>query len=150
MTREETPGPSKVIVLADAACGDAQACKTVRNRAGVGAEVLVVAPVAATDEAWITDEDEARMAARKRLKFTIGCLQQLGLSAKGRLGDEDPIQAADDALHGFPADEIILLALPHEHSGWLGRETVNRAIDRFGDRVSYVPIADPRRTAARA
>ena len=36
-----------------------------------------------------------------------------------RVGDPDPRVAIEDALHEFPADEVVLVTRPQDKAGWL-------------------------------
>ena len=35
------------------------------------------------------------------------------------VGDSDPLQAIEDALRSFPADEVIIIILPDKSASWL-------------------------------
>jgi len=74
-------------------------------------EVLVLAP--ATNQAlaeWLSDVEEARFDAQRRLALSLGTLAAAGLDARGHVGDADPVQAVEDELRTFPADELVLVA----------------------------------------
>ena len=46
-------------------------------------------------------------------------IKQLGLKAKGEIGDSDPNVAIEDALRVFPADEIVISTHPPiARAGW--------------------------------
>ncbi|MFQ5426486.1 MAG: hypothetical protein ACE5EV_05360, partial [Gaiellales bacterium] len=77
-----------------------------RLRAPRGA-VLVVAPALNSRlRHWTSDSDEALAAARERLSLSLASLEQVGIAARGQVGDDDPLQALEDALRTFPADEV--------------------------------------------
>jgi hypothetical protein len=78
------------------------------------ADVLIVAPALNSRlRRWLSDEDEARGAARSRLEAVVDALAGSGLRVRGRVGDSDPLQAIEDALFVFPADEIVIIAQPN-------------------------------------
>jgi len=105
-------------------------------------EVLVVAPALNSRlRHWTSDEDEARAEAEARLHRCLGLLQSDGVEADGVVGDADPLQAIADALHGFPADELVIATHPPSSSHWLSRDVVERARFRFGLPVLHVEIA---------
>ena len=84
----------------------------VRSRAAADGrvEVLVVAPALNSRlRHWISDVDGARRGAEQRLQLCLDRLAVLGLDAKGLVGDSDPLQAIEDSLKLFAADEIIIL-----------------------------------------
>jgi hypothetical protein len=96
-----------------------------RNLAG---EVLVVAPAPSSRlRRWTSDVDPARRAVEARLARSLERLSAAGISARGRVGDGDPLQAIADALSTFPADEIIIATHPPDRSHWLARDLVGRA-----------------------
>ncbi len=75
---------------------------------------------------WTSDEDGAREAAQLRLDASIEQLAAVGVQAQGEIGDGDPVQAVEDALRSFPADEIVLSTHPPGRSHWLERGVVRR------------------------
>jgi hypothetical protein len=79
---------------------------------GRPSEVLVVAPAFSSRLDRLTGDQSAYDEATLRLNATLGALTELGVEAHGRLGSHDPIQATDEALREFPAEEI-LFALQH-------------------------------------
>ena len=84
----------------------------VRAEAGAeDAEVKVVAPVADLSPLdWLAnDEDEARGVAAERAKEAKTVLEPDADSVEAEVGDTDPVQAIEDALREFPADELMLV-----------------------------------------
>jgi hypothetical protein len=105
------------------------------------AEVLVVAPAVNTRlRHWTSDEDRARTEAEVRLHRCLAFLRGDGVNANGVVGDADPLQAIADALHGFPADELVIATHPPRRSHWLSRDVVARARRRFGLPVLHVSV----------
>jgi hypothetical protein len=95
------------------------------------AQVLVVAPALNSWlRHWVSDEDAARNRAQERLAAWLDRLERSGVHARGRVGDADPLQAIEDALLTFPADEIVI-AGQSERSTRLADELVARARRRF-------------------
>ena len=56
------------------------------------------------------------------------------------LGDADPIQAMEDALRTFGADEIIVSTHPEGRSHWLERGVVERARERCEAPITHVVV----------
>jgi hypothetical protein len=133
----------RVILVANETAGGAVLNTRVRQRLRAGpTEVLVVAPALNSRlRHWTSDEDKARAEAEARLHHCLGLLQGDGVEADGVVGDADPLQAIADALHGFPADELVIATHPPRGSHWLSRGVVERAQLRFGLPVLHVEIA---------
>jgi hypothetical protein len=95
------------------------------------AKVLVLAPaVNSWLRHWVSDEDAARSRAQERVAAWLDRFERIGVHARGRVGDADPLQAIEDALLTFPADEIVI-AGQSECSTRLADELVPRARGRF-------------------
>ncbi len=119
----------------------AQLHETVRVRGNGSAEVHVVSPALNSRlRHWISDVDQARHAAEDRLVKCLGRLRAAGLDARGSVGDSDPLQAIADALHFFPADEIVIATHPKERSNWLERDLVERARSRYALPIVHVVV----------
>ncbi len=112
-----------------------------RRCAGADTSVLVVAP-ALTDPVrhWVSDIDPGREAAAKRLQETLARLRELGIDARGEIGDPDPLQAVEDALRTFGADEIVISTHPPGRSSWLERAVVEQARKRFALPIIHVVV----------
>ena len=79
------------------------------------------------------DEDAARAQAARAAGGDARALEREGFAAEGDIGDGDPVQAMEDALRQFPADEVIVSTHPLGRSNWLERDVVERARERFDD-----------------
>jgi hypothetical protein len=136
------PGEKRLLVIAN----ETVAGRTLRERIGRSSEgfrteVLVVSPALnAPIKHWASDEDEARGEARNRLDESLARLRDQGISARGEVGDADPLQAIEDALRTFGADEIIISTHPEGRSNWLERGVVSGARDRFAVPITHVVV----------
>ena len=75
------------------------------------AEIRVLAPARSTFlERWATDLERARERAARDLVISVASMELAGLSAGARVGDEDLTRAVEDALAGFDATEVYLVA----------------------------------------
>ena len=75
------------------------------------AEVLVLAPAHIRFlDRWASDLDSARQAAQQTLVATVAALAKAGIAAEARVGDEDVVQAVEDALQSFPATDVVLVS----------------------------------------
>lgn len=110
-----------------------------RNR---DCEILVVTPALAGSRAshWASDVDEAIELARQRMELSLIAIDQLGLKARGEIGDSDPNIAIEDALRVFPADEIVISTHPPERSRWLEHGVVDRAREQIDLPISHVVV----------
>jgi len=92
-------------------------------------QVLVLVPARSSTLArWASDVAPARSTARDGLAVSLAALAAAGLDGVGRVGDGDVVQAVEDELHSFAADEVAILAGPG-----VGRaeiEEVRRRLDR--------------------
>src|SRR5919109_694375 len=89
---------------------------------------------------WGSDEDPARAQAQEGLEGSLARLQEEGIAARGEIGDGDPLQAIEDALRTFGADEIIISTHPEGRSNWLKRGLVERARQRFAVPITHVVV----------
>ena len=122
--------------------GQALRREIAHRMAGGDAEVFVVCPALNVSKIkhWVSDEDEARREAQERLDEVVARLAREGVPVKGDIGDADPIQAMEDALRLFPAQEAIISTHPPGRSNWLERDVVERARERFALPVSHVVV----------
>jgi hypothetical protein len=99
----------RVLVIATAEPSPA-AAERIADIAGTPVDVRLVVPVPSHRlDRWLSAEDNARHEAEARLARSAGALVAAGLPVSGSVGDSDPAQALEDELHGFPADEVLLL-----------------------------------------
>jgi hypothetical protein len=106
-----------------------------------GSGVLVVAPALNSRlKHWLSDEDDARRRAADRLALSLERLASGGIDAQGWVGDPDPVQAIDDALHLFPAERIVVATHPDSRSNWLERDLLARARQRFALPIRHLEV----------
>jgi hypothetical protein len=108
---------------------------------GYDTKVLVVTPALNSRMRTITsDVDPAREQAQQRLDASLARLRQDGIDAHGEVGDGDPLQAIEDALRTFGADQIVISTHPEGRSHWLERGVVDKAKERFAVPISHVVV----------
>ena len=130
-----------LVVANETVAGEALRNEVVRRARGGDAEVLVVAPALNTRlRHWTSDEDRARAEAQARLDASLAALAGAGVSARGQVGDDDPIQAIDDALRAFGANEIVVSTHPPGRSNWLEKDLVRRARERYDCPIAHVVV----------
>ena len=59
---------------------------------------------------------------------------------EAEVGDTDPVQAIEDALRAFPADEVLVLTHADEEAGWLEQGSAEEARERFGIPVTRLTV----------
>ncbi len=140
--RPHAEGERRILVIANETVGGRTLREMIRERSeGVRAEILVVTPALNSPlRHWASDEDDARAAAQDRLDASLARLASVGLRARGEVGDGDPLQAMEDALRTFGADEIILSTHPEGRSHWLERGVVTKARERFAVPITHVVV----------
>jgi hypothetical protein len=140
---KETPADvHHVLVVANETVAGRKLHDAVR-RATEGREsrVLVVSPALNSPlRHFVSDEDKARQAAQERLNRSLHALGDAGIDARGEVGDADPLQAIEDALRTFGADEIIISTHPEGRSNWLEKGVVSGAQRRFTVPITHVVV----------
>jgi membrane protein implicated in regulation of membrane protease activity len=136
------PGERRIVVVANETVGGEELRACIREKTqGVHAEVLVVAPALNSPlKHWVSDEDGARVAAQERLDASIARLAEFGIEARGEVGDAEPLQALEDALRTFGADEIVISTHPEGRSHWLEQGLVSQARERFEVPITHVVV----------
>ena len=141
-TRRGGEDERRILVVANETVGGETLRNCIRKKtADVAEKVLVVTPALNSPlRHWLSDEDGARAAAAERLEQSVGRLRELGIDARGEIGDADPLQAMEDALRTFGADEIIISTHPEGRSHWLERGVVSAARERFAVPITHVVV----------
>jgi hypothetical protein len=132
-----TPG---ILVIANRTCPcPALADDVARRASDPPTEVLVVAPALNSRlRYWVSDIDDAVVRAHDRVEVAVGELRARGVSARGQVGDSDPMLAIADALAKFPATEILIATHPAGQSNWLERGLIENARARFDIPITHL------------
>ncbi len=135
-------GEHRLLVVANETVAGAELLAAIKAiAASRPTEVLVVCPALNTPlRHWASDEDGARAAAAARLEASLAALAEAGISARGEIGDGDPLQAIEDALRTFAPDELLVSTHPRGRSNWLERDVVSVAGERFALPVRHVVV----------
>jgi GABA permease len=141
-TRDSAENERRILVIANETVGGDELLTILREKAsGVNEQVLVVCPALNSQvRTWASDEDGARSAAQGRLDASLARLRRHGVHAQGEVGDGDPLQAIEDALRTFGADEIVISTHPEGRSNWLERNVVGAARERFDVPITHVVV----------
>ncbi|HEY7075314.1 MAG TPA: hypothetical protein VH418_08085 [Solirubrobacteraceae bacterium] len=128
---------NRILVIANRTCPCPTLAEEVARRAP--ADVLVVAPALNSRlRHWVSDIDGAVAQAAGRLELALAALRARGLSARGEIGDANPVLAIEDAIAGFPASEIVIATLPPGESNWLERRLIEKVRARFDVPVTHL------------
>ena len=133
-TTTATPsGERRVLVIVnDTVDGPALLDAIGGDPVNAGTKVYLVAPALNSRiRHWVSDEDEARRSAEERLRSCLAELGSVGIEATGTVGDPEPLQAIEDSLRAFPADEIIVTFAAPKRAR-LPADLAERALGRFG------------------
>jgi hypothetical protein len=146
-------GTHRILVVANETMSGRGLRSEISQRSrGERTELRVVCPALNTKiKHWTNEEDQARLEAQQRLERLLTGLRGEGLEAEGTIGDDDPVQAMEDALRRFPADEVVISTHPPGRSNWLEHDVVGRAQARFDLPVTHVVVdLERERTGAQA
>jgi hypothetical protein len=131
----------RILVVANETVAGRALRSEIVNRAAAGADVLVVCPALNSPlRHWASDEDRARAQAHTRLEESLGALAEEGVEARGEVGDSDPLQAIDDAMRIFDADELVVSTHPPGRSNWLERDLITVARERYDLPLAHVVV----------
>jgi|SRR5436190_10438460 len=132
----------RILVVANETVAGRELLEHLHARAdGVDTHVLVVAPALNTRlRHLLADVDRAREEAEVRLTGSIDSLRAEGITARGAVGDSDPVRAIEDALFEFEADEIVISTHPPDRSNWLEKKTVERAREKFPQPITHIVV----------
>ena len=132
----------RILVVANETVGGHALRDVIAEKAaGRQANILVVAPAQPSPlQHLASDEDPPRAEAQQRVDSSLAKLREAGISARGEVGEADPLQAIEDALRTFGADEIVISTHPEGRSHWLERGVVTGARERFAVSITHVVV----------
>jgi hypothetical protein len=141
-TRRGDPDERRILVIANETVGGEALRERIEEHSrGHRTNLLVVTPALNSPvRTFTSDIDKAREEAQQRLDASLARLRKDGIDARGEVGDGDPLQAMEDALRTFGADEIIISTHPEGRSNWLERGVVTGARERFAVPITHVVV----------
>lgn len=117
-----------VLVLADGRVPPDELRRVVEDHAaGRPVTAYVVAPQKSSGLDRLTGDQAAYETAQEHLELTLHSLDGLAASSQGKVGAHDPLQAIEEALREFPAEEILVPAQS---------DSSQEAATKFGVRVA--------------
>jgi hypothetical protein len=137
--------PARVLVVANRTADSDEVHAALVERAQDGPiDVTLVAPAA-----WeVVDPHGGRQSASRRLNAALTRLAAAGITARGVVGDADPVVAVQDIWEAERFDEVIVATLPHHLSRWLRLDLPHR-IERLTGLPTRHVIASERSVVAR-
>ena len=127
-----------ILVLANETIAGGPLLERIRARASEHARFFVVVPQTRPRHGNVIYDEVVRDSAQVRVDLAVEFMHDLGAAASGEVGDEDPFNAAMDAVRAQPIDEIIVSTLPGSTSGWMRRDLVGRLRTETGLPVDHV------------
>jgi hypothetical protein len=123
----------RLLVATGAAVADiAELPPLVRGLIDAASDVLVITPILPGGLQWlVSDTDRARHEADERLRTVLGHMEAMDLQVEGRVGDETPLTAFDDAVDDFRPDHILIALRSSEQAGWQERGLLDKVRERF-------------------
>jgi hypothetical protein len=142
----QTMGPKLLVVAGEAAETAQELPFGIRSLLDAAAEILVVAPSLPGRLQWLmSDTDKATQRADARLRTVLGQLDELGTSAHGQLGADEPLLAFEDAIREFAPDHVLIGLRREGRDGWQERGLLDEILQRFPIPVTvFVLGADSR------
>ena len=141
VVHDDSPARKILVIANETVGGDELLTLLGAKSIDVDEQVLLVCPALNSRvRTWTSDEDPARAGAQERLDASLSRLAEAGVSARGEIGDGDPLQALEDALREFPADEIVVSTHPPGRSHWLEQGVVEQARQRYDVPITHVVV----------
>ncbi len=143
---EASDGVHRILVVADEGLTSSTFRDAIASRAKAGpTEAFVTAPVLASRLGRVTGDEASYAEAKRHLDETLRELAEIGVDASGEIGAHDPIQAADDALRVFAADELLFATHAGSDANWLEQDVVEVARSRYRLPVTHMVVDEPMR-----
>jgi hypothetical protein len=122
-----------LIAVGDAAPNAESVPAGVRALIDAADEIVVVAPALPSRLEWlVSDTDAAKKRADDRLRVVLGHLEDVGASARGHVGSDDPLTALGDAIRELQPTHLLVALRAEERAGWQERGLVDEVVARFG------------------
>ncbi len=131
---------AEVLVIANQTAESDQLLDALRERAERSpCKFHLLVPATPHGTAWATDMHSGGEEAEEHLNRAIERFREAGLEVDdGKLGDPDPVAAAEDALNFKEFDEVIVSTLPTHISKWLKLDLPHKVEHSFGKPVTHV------------
>jgi hypothetical protein len=135
---------ARVLVMANRTAESPELLDALKARAAEGeAEFTLLIPATAHGVAWVADMSAGASEAEHHRDAFVDELREEGIPVKeARVGDPDPLAAAQDACNQEDFDEIIVSTLPLHVSKWLRLDMPSKVRAATGLPVTHVVASD--------
>jgi hypothetical protein len=135
---------ASVLVMANRTAESPELLEALKKRAGEGeCEFTLVIPSTPHGIAWAADMAAGEDEAEHHREAFVAELREEGLDVKeARVGDPDPLAAAQDAANFEDFDEVIVSTLPLKISKWLKLDLPSKVKAATGLPVTHVVASD--------
>ncbi|MEA2167490.1 MAG: hypothetical protein QOF76_790, partial [Solirubrobacteraceae bacterium] len=110
-----------------------------RSEEGDAAFVIVV-PKTKPKYGNVIYDEAVRSSAQVRVDLALAYARGESIEARGEVGDEDPYNAAMDAIDEYGIDEIIISTHPSSSSSWTRRDLPERLAAETGLPVEHIVV----------
>lgn len=132
---------ANVLVLANETIGGERLLQRILDRNEEGdATFFVVVPQSKPKYGNVIYDDAVRSSAQVRVDLACAFARNAGIDARGEVGDEDPYNAAMDAIDEYKIDEVIVSTHPSASSGWMRRDLPERIGSDSGLPVEHIVV----------
>ena len=142
----------RVLVVANRTLDGTELEEMMKRRGDRGCELRVVAPIVVSRAHYFaSDVDRELREAQERLDAALAWAHGEGLQASGKVGDPNAsLDAIEDELRGFAADEVLISTFPPGKSNWLETGIVRRLREELDIPVTHVVVHTDREQVAPA
>lgn len=131
----------RLLVIANETIAGRDLHQRIREITAEDGRVIIIAPALSSRLKYImSDVDEGRHHARRRLADSIAMLRENGVNAEGEVGDPNPVRAFEDAVAVYRPDGVLVSTHPEERSHWIERGEVEKIRDRTTLPVEHVIV----------
>lgn len=140
----------RILVVANRTLEGDELATKLRRRGVEGCELRIVAPIVVSRAHYLaSDVDTELEEAHQRLAAALAWAQAEGFHASGKVGDPNAaLDAIEDELRQFPADEVLICTYPPTRSNWLETGIVKRLREELDICVTHVIVGSDRAVAA--
>jgi hypothetical protein len=136
-------GRYRILVVADERCAIPTFAEELRSHAGGRpVSVFVMAPALESRLGRLAGDQHGYEEATERLNEIVEGLKRADMEALGEIGSSDPLQAADDGLRQFAANEIVFITHPESQENWLESGVVSTAKSRYFQPVEHLAVSN--------
>ena len=134
---------TNILVLANETIGGKKLLDAVlrrRDEHDGDVHFYVVVPKTRPRHGNVIYDEAVRDGAQVRVDLALAFMADEGIEGTGEVGDEDPFNAAMDAIREHGIEEILVSTLPAASSGWLRRDIPDRLREETGLPVEHVVV----------